>query len=239
MSALSPNAVGGPAFYTALGPSRTPGGFSGRSFGTPGLVQGFGFPSFGDPLFYFQPAASSFFINRLLGYANGSAVNINVGPTPANLGFGGLLLGMGYYADSGNPGEDPFADIGTPIQQPGPAIGGYPPVRGGGDFYGGGFANAYAGPRPGGDFYGGGFGNAYGPGRPPQGFPPQGFPPQGFPPQGFPPQALGIPAPGGFGGPRPGGFPPQFAYGAPQGFPPQGFPPQGYGIPQQPRGFFG
>jgi len=54
-------------------------------------------------MFYFMPAASSFFINRLLGFANGSAVNINVGPTPSHLGMGDLLLGLPFYRDSGAP----------------------------------------------------------------------------------------------------------------------------------------
>lgn len=118
------------AFYTSLGPTPTPGGWSGRSFGAPGLPFGFGFPSFGDPLFYFMPAASSFFINRLLGFANGSSVNINIGPTPAHLGFGGLLLGTPFYADSGIPGGDPFT-----LNPYGPNSPGYGTAFGGGGFY--------------------------------------------------------------------------------------------------------
>ncbi len=93
----SPFAQGGYPIYTSLGVTNTPGGFSGRSFGTPALPGGFGFPSFGDPRFYFIPAASSFFINDLLGFANGSAVNINVGPKPSHLGLGPLLLGMPFF----------------------------------------------------------------------------------------------------------------------------------------------
>lgn len=105
MQPLSPFAQGGrPVFYTSLGPTTTPGGFSGQNFGTPGLPFGFGFPSYGDPMFYTMPAASSFFFNRLLGFANGSAVNINFGPVPSTLGFGGLLLGSPFFADGGDPG---------------------------------------------------------------------------------------------------------------------------------------
>src|SRR5687767_14348343 len=98
---INPYAQGGPAFYTSLGPTSTPGGFSGQSFGTPGLPFGFGFPSFGDPTFYFMPAASHFFMNRLLGFANGTAVNINFGPVPSHLGLGGLLLGLPFFGSSG------------------------------------------------------------------------------------------------------------------------------------------
>lgn len=119
MSSISPFAQSPFSVYTSLGPSSSPGGFSGHSFGTPGLPNGFGFPSFGDPMFYFMPAASSFFINRLLGFANNSAVNINVGPTPSTLGLGGLLLGQPFYGNSGAPGGGPWG--------------------GGNDFYGGDF----------------------------------------------------------------------------------------------------
>lgn len=111
MSAISPFANNPFSVYTSLGPSASPGGFSGFSFGAPGLPQGFGFPSFGDPLFYFTPAASSFTINRLLGFANNSAVNINVGPTPSTMGIGRMLLGGTFFADSGLPGTGPYAGL--------------------------------------------------------------------------------------------------------------------------------
>lgn len=118
MSAVSQILAGSPAFSTSLGPSSTPGGFSGQNTGTPSLSTGFGFPSYGDPSFYFQPAASSFNINKLLGFANGSAVNINVGPTPPTLGLGGLLLGMpfnGVNESQGNPLAGAMGSFGAGI----------------------------------------------------------------------------------------------------------------------------
>ncbi len=114
MGGLSPSvasASANPAFYTSMGPTSSLGGYSNQSDGTPGLPFGFGFPSSGDPLFYQMPAASSFYINKLLGFANGSAVNINVGPIPSTLGMGGLLLGMPFYG-----GGDTVPGQGTPLQ---------------------------------------------------------------------------------------------------------------------------
>lgn len=117
-----------PAFFTSLGPTQANGGFSYFPFGSAGLPWGFGFPSFGDPRFYFMPAASSFLINQLLGFANGSAVNINIGPIPASLGFGGLLRGASLF-DSGI-GGDPFS---FPLF--GPGAPGYGTAFGGGGHY--------------------------------------------------------------------------------------------------------
>ncbi len=102
-----------PAFYTSAGPSSNNGGLSGVAFGSPG-INGFGFPSFGDPAFYFTPAASSFFLNDLLGFANGSAVNINFGQPPAQLGLGELLTGNRFFPDPNplnaiNPNGNPYA----------------------------------------------------------------------------------------------------------------------------------
>lgn len=88
-------------------------------------------------------------INRLLGFANGSAVNINIGPTPSHLGFGSLLLGQPFFNDSGSPGGDPFT-----FHNYGPGAPGYgSPFGGGGHFappgYGGPFGTPWqAGPSP-------------------------------------------------------------------------------------------
>jgi len=99
MSAISP--------YTTA----SPGGFysSPSSSGIP-TATGFGFPSFGDPLFYQAPMGASGLLNRDLAMANGSAVNVDFGPLPSTLGFGGLLLGNSFFGGSGNPGgSSPFS----------------------------------------------------------------------------------------------------------------------------------
>ena len=95
---------GGFPFQTGFGPTTTPGGFSGQSFGAPGIT-GFGFPPpLVDPFFFFTPAASSFNINRLLGAANGTSVPINVGPTPSTLGISPFILGFPFFG-GGNGGN--------------------------------------------------------------------------------------------------------------------------------------
>lgn len=142
-----------PALYTSLGPSQANGGFSGAQFGSSaGLPYGFGFPSFGDPQFFFIPAASSFMINNLLGFANGSATNINIGPVPHHLGMGSLLRGFSFFGnDPGacDPGGDPFT-----FHTYGPGSPGYgTPFMGGGHFappgYGGPFGTPWQpGPSP-------------------------------------------------------------------------------------------
>ncbi len=107
--AISPLTQGGGfPFATGFGPTSTPGGFSNSSFGFPG-VQGFGFPPpFVDPFMFFAPAASSFNINRLLGAANGTAVPINIGPTPSTLGISPFIMGFPFFG-GGAPGTQPPA----------------------------------------------------------------------------------------------------------------------------------
>ena len=104
------------SYATGLGPTQTLGGYSNVGFGTPGLPFGFGFPSPGaDPLFIMgTPAALSGNVNRLLAYANGSSVNVNFGPIPSTLGFGGLLLGTPFYATYAAGAPDAGGDQGVP-----------------------------------------------------------------------------------------------------------------------------
>ncbi len=228
------------SYATGLGPTQTLGGYSNVGFGTPGLPFGYGFPSPGaDPLFIMgTPAALSGNINRLLGYANGSSVNVNFGPIPSTLGFGGLLLGTPFYATYAAGAPDAGGDQGIPS-----FLNGYlssaVPTGSNSNFGGPGFASP-------GQFQ-----------QPQMGIPQQfaqqpqfgGFPQQqfgGFPQQqfgGIPPQQMvGFPQQPQFGGfpqqPQFGGMPPQFAQG-PQFDPPQfggGFPQQQFGgFPQQPQ----
>lgn len=105
---------GGFPLLTGFGPTTTPGGFSNSSFGTPGIT-GFGFPTpFVDPLLFFIPGASSFFLNRLLGSAAGIAVPINFGPVPSTMGLPPLVLGFPFFGD-GIQGQAPFVGAGSPF----------------------------------------------------------------------------------------------------------------------------
>lgn len=166
------------AYATGFGPNSTLGGFSNFSFNTPGLPFGFAFPSPGiDPLFLFSPAALSGNLNRLLSYAAGINVNVNFGPIPSTLGFGGLMLGTSFYGQYG-PGPGFGGGVPSFLQDhigPGPydpygsdpssnfanmggyGQGGYDPYGGGGggyDPYGGmGGYDPYGGMMGGGNPY--------------------------------------------------------------------------------------
>lgn len=220
------------SYATGLGPTQTLGGYSNVGFGTPGLPFGFGFPSPGaDPLFIMgTPAALSGNVNRLLAYANGSSVNVNFGPIPSTLGFGGLLLGTPFYATYAAGAPDAGGDQGIPS-----FLNGYlssaVPTGSSSNFGGPGFSSPGQFQQP--QFA-----------QQPQfgGFPQQQFAQQpqfgGFPQQqfgGIPPQQMV-----GFPQQQFGGFPQQQFAQQPQfgGFPQQpqfgGFPPQQFGgFPQQ------
>jgi hypothetical protein len=65
-------------------------------------------------MFFFAPAASSFFMNRLLGSAAGMAVPINFGPVPSTMGLPPLVLGFPFFG-GGVEGGLPFVGAGTPF----------------------------------------------------------------------------------------------------------------------------
>ena len=153
---FTPNATQNPygGFATGFGSTRTNGGFSNTSFGTPGLPLGFAFPSPGiDPLFLFSPAAVSSNLNRILSYAAGINVNTNYGPVTDPLAPIGFLRGTPYFAQYGSPsgflpdmlglpGGNLFAggQQGAQFQNPQPPSGfpgGFPtydPYQGGGGY---------------------------------------------------------------------------------------------------------
>ncbi|MEZ4574961.1 MAG: hypothetical protein R2857_08615 [Vampirovibrionales bacterium] len=205
---FTPNATQNPygGFATGFGSTRTNGGFSNTSFGTPGLPLGFAFPSPGiDPLFLFSPAAVSSNLNRILSYAAGINVNTNYGPVTDPLAPIGFLRGTPYFAQYGSPsgflpdmmglpGGNLFAggQQGAQFQNPQPPSGfpgGFPtydPYQGGGGGYGA-PQGGYGAPQGG---YGG-YGAPTGYGAPQGGYGGYGAPQGGY---------GGYGAPTGYGG---------------------------------------
>lgn len=173
------------AFQTGFGPTQSTGGFSNTAFGTAGIVGGFGFPIPGvDPLFSFTAAASSFTLQKLLGFANGSGTNINVGPIPSNMGMvGGILNGTPFFSNpsslGGLAGDNPLAG----------ALGSFLPGYGQGDNSGNGAGFSGLGNgTPFDNYVGGGQGGPQGAGNP---YAQGRFPNGSIPGNPYPPGANG------------------------------------------------
>lgn len=173
------------AFQTGFGPTQSTGGFSNTAFGTAGIVGGFGFPIPGvDPLFSFTAAASSFTLQKLLGFANRSGTNINVGPIPSNMGMvGGILNGTPFFSNpsslGGLAGDNPLAG----------ALGSFLPGYGQGDNSGNGAGFSGLGNgTPFDNYVGGGQGGPQGAGNP---YAQGRFPNGSIPGNPYPPGANG------------------------------------------------